>query len=480
MEDGDLFSSCLGGDSIDFRDSFGIEQCTAAALEWIEWEEKVHTRYNLFSDSPTSVYYEKISEATLLDTDRGNTVARCAVATAPVTHPCHPDSVPTNPPSEEERPSEPAAPDGEGTLESLSSNKQRCYFDSDTLALKHNPNYQQLLKTLAVLEAQKMQAIKDIEALSSVKSQAEHDPLAFVNALKEGSLGALPVRQQVAEIPDINWKSYIDSLHGILKQSNMYFNTRHHVSSQPHQHTDKKHTNNTHDMGSKPSSYRQPWSTDEQARFEELLRIYPPEPVERRRFEKISKALGTRTTQQVASHVQKYFLKLAKAGLPVPGRIPNLANYVRNPRRGNKRHFNRPSTFFSAMAPRVLMGGDASSQDGTQLDSSDEEDEEDCLSDLMDDVDDGSSSPVKCVSCGHQTCAGVYWRCVDCPVDMPTILCHNCVDSDYSSESHNPSHELEEMVVSQSSFTDRDYTTFAPHAAHTTYNYLDPNFHPPV
>lgn len=134
-----MFSSCLGGDSIDFRDSFGIEQCTAAALEWIEWEEKVHTRYNLFSDSPTSVYYEKISEATLLDTDRGNTVARCAVATAPVTHPCHPDSVPTNPPSEEERPSEPAAPDGEGTLESLSSNKQRCYFDSDTLALKHNP-----------------------------------------------------------------------------------------------------------------------------------------------------------------------------------------------------------------------------------------------------------------------------------------------------------------------------------------------------
>ena len=31
--------------------------------------------------------------------------------------------------------------------------------------------------------------------------------------------------------------------------------------------------------------------------------------------------------------MQKYFLKLAKAGLPVPGRIPNLANYVRNPRR---------------------------------------------------------------------------------------------------------------------------------------------------
>lgn len=31
---------------------------------------------------------------------------------------------------------------------------------------------------------------------------------------------------------------------------------------------------------------------------------------------------------QVASHVQKYFIKLAKAGLPVPGRMPNMAAYA--------------------------------------------------------------------------------------------------------------------------------------------------------
>ena len=30
---------------------------------------------------------------------------------------------------------------------------------------------------------------------------------------------------------------------------------------------------------------------------------------------------------QVATHVQKYFIKLANAGLPVPGRMPNLASY---------------------------------------------------------------------------------------------------------------------------------------------------------
>ena len=33
---------------------------------------------------------------------------------------------------------------------------------------------------------------------------------------------------------------------------------------------------------------------------------------------------------KVASRVQKYFIKLAKAGLPVPGRMPNL------PRPGNR------------------------------------------------------------------------------------------------------------------------------------------------
>lgn len=32
--------------------------------------------------------------------------------------------------------------------------------------------------------------------------------------------------------------------------------------------------------------------------------------------------LGNRSVQQVTSRVQKYFIKLYKAGLPIPGRIP--------------------------------------------------------------------------------------------------------------------------------------------------------------
>jgi hypothetical protein len=36
----------------------------------------------------------------------------------------------------------------------------------------------------------------------------------------------------------------------------------------------------------------QRWTTEEQKRLEELLQIYPPEPVEMRRFKKIADALG--------------------------------------------------------------------------------------------------------------------------------------------------------------------------------------------
>lgn len=35
------------------------------------------------------------------------------------------------------------------------------------------------------------------------------------------------------------------------------------------------------------------------------------------------------TTSQVASRVQKYFIKLTKAGIPVPGRTPNLCMYTK-------------------------------------------------------------------------------------------------------------------------------------------------------
>lgn len=75
---------------------------------------------------------------------------------------------------------------------------------------------------------------------------------------------------------------------------------------------------------SKPVSFNMPWTFDEQKRLEQLLIEYPDEPTAAYRWEKIARALGNRTPKQVGSRVQKYFIRLAQAGLPVPGRVPNI------------------------------------------------------------------------------------------------------------------------------------------------------------
>ena len=85
-------------------------------------------------------------------------------------------------------------------------------------------------------------------------------------------------------------------------------------------------------------NYNKPWTVEEQRHLEELLLEFQPEENEAARWRKIATKLGTRTPLQVQSHCQKYFIKLAKAGLPIPGRMPNLKTYVtKKGTRGNRR-----------------------------------------------------------------------------------------------------------------------------------------------
>lgn len=67
-----------------------------------------------------------------------------------------------------------------------------------------------------------------------------------------------------------------------------------------------------------------------------------------RRFAKIARALGNRTTKQVASRLQKFFKKLHSAGMAVPGRIPKSnRSYISKANRIHKQAL-RPTTFFPA------------------------------------------------------------------------------------------------------------------------------------
>ena len=76
----------------------------------------------------------------------------------------------------------------------------------------------------------------------------------------------------------------------------------------------------------KPITFNQPWTKEEQKRLEELLERFPTEETEMERWKKIASEMGNRTAVQVQSRVQKYFLKLHRAGLPIPGRLPPQRN----------------------------------------------------------------------------------------------------------------------------------------------------------
>lgn len=82
------------------------------------------------------------------------------------------------------------------------------YFESDHLALKGNKDYNAFLKTIVILEAQRVQAIEDLDKLMSVRAQALKDPILFVAQLQNGDLPELPGPQKIVEIPYVDWSQY--------------------------------------------------------------------------------------------------------------------------------------------------------------------------------------------------------------------------------------------------------------------------------
>lgn len=82
------------------------------------------------------------------------------------------------------------------------------YFESDHLALKGNKDYTTLLKTIVILEAQRVQAIEDLDKLLSIRTKALKDPISFVAQIQNGELPELPGPQKIADMPYIDWAQY--------------------------------------------------------------------------------------------------------------------------------------------------------------------------------------------------------------------------------------------------------------------------------
>ena len=82
------------------------------------------------------------------------------------------------------------------------------YFETDHVALKENSDYRQLLHIIALLEAQRQQAARDIDVLHKAENDALENPLLFVESLQKGVDLGLPRPQKIAELPNIQWENY--------------------------------------------------------------------------------------------------------------------------------------------------------------------------------------------------------------------------------------------------------------------------------
>ncbi|XP_022093942.1 ZZ-type zinc finger-containing protein 3-like [Acanthaster planci] len=435
------------------------------------------------------------------------------------------------------------------------------YFESDHMAIKGNKDYRMLLRTLTTLEAQRKQAIQDLDRLLECRDKALKNPIKFVHKLQHKEMLSLPHSQRVVTCPDIDWGRYIgppetNELLGLVSQprsmrpSKSASNLAHSqvgcgscglsqikpvpttstasqalpsgagvpASLEPNKPStssisDEAQSTDVSEMkpeqkveivrgrvaeGNKPPTFNQLWTRDEQRRLEEFLVKYPTEDVEARRWEKIAKALGNRTAQQVASRVQKYFIKLMKAGMPVPGRLPSVSTY-QNCRKGKKIHpftkpLFQPSTFLQSIQPPVYMSED--DPYSYTLDDDDDElvsDDESIPVDVRDTseyqeliqlklmkrkkVRQQGHAGYRCDGCDMEPILGVRWHCIECPEPISTDLCQNCVNCNFSSKHHSSSHRMEPVHTGYSqSYVDGDYTSFEPSSG--DYNYLDPNYNP--
>nr|XP_020824189.1 ZZ-type zinc finger-containing protein 3 isoform X3 [Phascolarctos cinereus] len=404
------------------------------------------------------------------------------------------------------------------------------YFESDHVALKHNKDYQRLLQTIAVLEAQRTQAVQDLESLGRHQREALKNPIGFVEKLQ---------KKRVVQLPEIAWDQYTNSLGNFEREfKNRKRNTRRvklvfdkvGLPARPKSPLDPKKDGETFSYSvlplsdgpegsssrpqmirgrlcdeTKPETFNQLWTVEEQKKLEQLLLKYPPEEVESRRWQKIADELGNRTAKQVASRVQKYFIKLTKAGIPVPGRTPNLYMYSKKSSTSRRqhplnKHLFKPSTFMTSHEPPVYMDEDDddrasfhSHMDPAAEEASDEESipvpcrelpeykellelkklKKKKLQQMQAEGGFVQHAGFKCDNCGMEPIQGIRWHCQDCPPEMSLDFCDSCSDCLHETDFHKEDHQLEPIYRAET-FLDRDYCV----SQGTSYSYLDPNYFP--
>ncbi|XP_054275238.1 ZZ-type zinc finger-containing protein 3 [Macrosteles quadrilineatus] len=376
----------------------------------------------------------------------------------------------------------------EDDIELIKNNSERAFeFQTAAAALKGNSDYRSLLKTLALLEAQRAKTIEDIEKLQNMKRKVVENPREYLRKFVNGESSDIPPRITMAKIPEIDWSKYSvkptegDSARETNNPSVSCTKTEEDVTSDVTEEGSDKLTvrGRVYDE-TKPQTFNQLWTAEEQLRLEELLVEFPPEKKENNRWRKIAQALGNRTTKQVCSRVQKYFKKLNKAGLPIPGHQLKT-NYMTMCKKRRKNHSHgRKSTFFPTQhlgAPQLLDGCQEEIEEMTELTVLTTAMKAELIEKILGfKKKDAVLSPyshagIKCAGCSKIPLPGTRWRCLVCSA---VSLCSDCAihQLKITSPIHPPSHPLEPLSNPSLTHWDPDYT---PDSFKST-NYLDPNF----
>uniref|UniRef100_A0A146L2J3 ZZ-type zinc finger-containing protein 3 n=2 Tax=Lygus hesperus TaxID=30085 RepID=A0A146L2J3_LYGHE len=314
-------------------------------------------------------------------------------------------------------------------------------FETDYLALKGNPDYLKLMRTLVVLQAQRTKILQDINHLEELKSRADSDPEGVKELILKGDAPFLQ-RIVVEKVPEIDWSKYRTynpgdrisrrnktdrSVPVKIKKENEGAESNGPVKVRGRAYHEKK-----------PETFNQLWTVEEQLRLEQLLEEYPPEPIENRRWKKIAAALGNRTTKQVCSRVQKYFQKLQKAGISAPGIARTRSNRAAHVHKRHKHLLYKPTTFFPGVAMGELSSG--SDDEERTVVGSDSHDDLAHWKDILkkietskkaDDSDDDESTVIehhgfKCGVCGQNPVKGFRWECRTCP---SFSSCNDCMQT---------------------------------------------------
>ncbi|CAK8675240.1 unnamed protein product [Clavelina lepadiformis] len=421
------------------------------------------------------------------------------------------------------------------------------YFESDHVALKQNEDYHNVLRIASLLEAQRKQALADIQSLKTKLHEGLDNPIGFVDILQRQVDVHLPKNLIVPSIPEIDWSKYtsqfgtFDHVFSSQKVSSKPFTRRKKInfSSGAIQVSENSSTTSNSISKSRSQTFKKSWSVEEQRKLEELLLKYPQEAVEFHRFRKIAAELGGRTPLQVQSRVQKYFIKLAKAGLPIPGRMPRIDRLQSCKPRHLHKHRSHPqasltriSTFFTDFHVPVRMqdgdddnsrmpsNGPAEDDDGgwETIKSEQVSDEEDVPNELRYSDEyleilrlkrkrqgqlrlfDTNGNQLlaqhygyQCDVCQCEPIRGLRYHCIDCPSESSVDLCQSCIRNQrrYETAVHKANHRLEPVYASvietaenthsltdfeSRPYADGDYVNVATSCGE--YNYLDSNYLP--